>query len=334
MNKIVPIVTNTNYDINHNHLMFNKNQTQEIVVSLFSECNLRCKFCFQKNIERLKWNPNVTEARLRLTKQSICNVSRNRIKIKLAGGELFQDQLIEKGSLNDYQHFIDEISEYIKTKNKSCYFTITTNMILKKHVKEVISFIKQNNIEIICSYDFDGRFPSQKHVKLFCENVELFHKNGIDVTINFVVTKKAVDMLTYQQNHELVIVFNELYRKYPINYEYYTNMNIAEYDMSEKELGYALISLYKLYPELINLKIVCNSQTNISKSCSQTIWIDNTILYQCCDHKKAVDRFIKNKQCFTCMHFYRCQMSCPRIFSNNKDCHLKILYDYLNDQSK
>lgn len=33
-------------------------------------------------------------------------------------------------------------------------------------------------------------------------------------------------------------------------------------------------------------------------------------------------------------HSYRCQMSCPRIFSNNKDCHLKILYDYLNSNNQ
>lgn len=331
MNKVYEIV-----DIGRNPnvaptLMYDENSRQEIIVSLFSECNLKCSFCFQKNIETIYWSPSNTDIRIRLMEECVPNIRRSRIKVKIAGGELFQNHLIKRGALDDYQRFIDQSIKIIEDNNKTYYFSITSNLVFTKYRERVAEFLQKNNIELYASFDFDGRFPSKAIVDRFVENVEYFNSVGIKPVINFVLTKKAATMLMYQPDHYLVEAFNKLHATNEVSYEYYTDMNVPQYDLTEKELGEVFIFLYNHYPNIKEIQSLVDPDYNGSKYCNSSIWIDTITLYQCSDHLKYVNEFVDNKQCITCDFFKNCRMSCPRLYSKQKHCHLKIFYEYCQD---
>lgn len=326
--KIVDIGQDPNFEPT---LMYDINSRQEIVVSLFSECNLKCDFCFQKNIDTIYWSPSNTDVRINLMRSCVPNIPRSKIKVKLAGGELFQNHLIKRGALNDYQRFIDNTIKIIEENNKSYYFSITSNLVFTKYREQIAEFLQNNNIELYASYDFEGRFSSTDIVDRFIDNVEYLNSVGIKPTINFVLTKKAATMLMYQQDHHLVKTFNKLHSTNEVSYEYYTDMNVPQYDLTEKELGEVFIFLYNHYPNVKEIQSLVDPNCDESKYCNSSIWIDTVTLYQCCNHLKYVNEFVDNKQCIMCDFYKTCRMSCPRLYSKQKHCHLKIFYEYCKD---
>lgn len=84
---VIPIQLHNNPE---DSLFFDEKQTQEIVVSLFSECNMKCKFCFQKNIDIIRWSKENTDIRIRLFEKALPKIKRHNIKIKIAGASYFK----------------------------------------------------------------------------------------------------------------------------------------------------------------------------------------------------------------------------------------------------
>ena len=105
----------------------------------------------------------------------------------------------------------------------------------------IVDFIKRNHIELVASFDFDGRFQTDGQLQLFMTNVDRLTKVGIKVRINFVLTRAAIQMLVDKNSTKIINAFNDLYVNHDVFLEYYTNMHISKYDISEKELGIAII---------------------------------------------------------------------------------------------
>lgn len=151
------------------------------------------------------------------------------------------------------------IKEIIKILNKEKYnFTINTNLSLIK--EEYIPFLKENNIKLIISCNWDlyshcltRNLEKDKTIILY-ENIKKIVKYWIDYQINIVTTPKIVDRLHKNFN----FIYNKLWWKIfnllPVNYNWWTNKWL-EIFKEQLELIEKDIKLNKLKINFINKEI-------------------------------------------------------------------------------
>lgn len=151
-----------------------KKHINRMVLNISEECNLRCKYCTYSGLyegHRIHSN-NFMD--WRVAKRSIDFLLENydekeKIVLGFYGGEpLLNFDVIEK-SVN-----------YIKSKTKNIYFSITTNATLLK--KKIVNFFVENDFQIFIS--LDGPRDLNDRYRVFKNNngsFDIVYKNTLEI---------------------------------------------------------------------------------------------------------------------------------------------------------
>ena len=299
-------------------------QLREIGISLFGECNNRCDFCFNKqHYTDLYSSININQVLSNTIKAIDCISNQTKhINFTLIGGELFQSKF-KQDYYNKLFQFINTIRNHCKELNIDYKIGITTNCLCVNDL--VIDFLYKANINSLrCSFDFEGRFKSDKIIDNWFGNINKLSKFN-----------PIVELTTMKSN--LIKVFNndpiwiKLYQRYPIEFNNFEDVGIEKYRVTEIDL----IDFYKFlidnYPNVANvlqLKDIL-SNTKTIRNCRHSIVVTKDyIKFDCCNRNKAIDNFIRNKQCFSCDYYNKCGLTCFREFQNGNMCYLKQSLKY------
>lgn len=310
-----------------------ESDVQEVVISLFGECNLRCTFCY--DAERFDERATVAGImrRLELFEEAIKHITRPRIDVKVFGGELFQDKF--KAPIWDaYDQFFTGLRNLADQYGKALNIYVATNLQYTAIVMEqVIDLLKKHNINVRGSFDFVGRFTQRTQLHKFGQNGIGLINLGIPFELAFVATKPNIYAIMHPKGFELEHnVFNWFYEYSFVQFDFYNDVGIEGYTVTEEELFefYKFLAVY--YP---NISTVAERIRNFKQGfvdyryCNRGIWIDQIIQSTCCDFKAKTEEFIRNKDCLTCEHFTYCTGSCVRVFSEESDCWIRKFFDWL-----
>lgn len=338
-NQTIPII---NYcDTNTRKQVWpDDNQHLEIIVSLFTECNLKCIFCGDRYRQLEKFSIEGLQIRLRHINTVLHTIQPKSVIFKIFGGELFQDKF-DDTVFDYYQSFIDELKKICNQYNVEYMLDVSSNCVWKK-VDRVFKFLKDNNIAIRCSYDQYGRFTKPYQKKLFIDNVFKLKQNGIDTSISAVLTKQLINCVI--NTSDGFDTFKLLYDNFPFAIDYYDNTSLLPetnnviddkqdlFQPNELEIGHFLLYCKQYYPNISIVKDLVDSYNNKSnvgiKHCSHGLAISNKIYWECCNLDRVTNQYVLNKGCVLCNHYSYCIGTCNRLFFNNHSkCHLKTFYD-------
>ena len=339
--KIIPI----------NYITANNRKPQdsiEIIVSLFTDCNLRCQFCGDRYRQLEKFSYNGLQRRLENIISVLDHVCPKCVYFKIFGGELFQDKFGDD-VFEQYDNFFHQISNQCIKRNIQYYIDISTNAVYY-NVHRVVSLAKKWNLKFRCSYDFYGRFTKQRQKDIFKQNVDELQNNNIPVSIATILTTQLIDIVTSETN-DLHEEWDSLYNSYNISIDYYDPETLLPEEGIVKRSStitdaflpndQQIINFFKYcikkYPNLSIIESLIQSYNthNATPHCMHGVAISSQIYWECCDMEKVRQSFISNKQCPTCRHMSYCNGTCNRLFYNSKTCYLHEVYNFLeNENSK
>lgn len=301
-----------------------QNQLREIGISLFGECNNRCDFCFNKRHYNEQYvNDNVNNVLLNAIKaiDSIKDQT-THINFTLIGGELFQDKF-DQLYYNQILTFVETIRKTCNNANVSCKIGITTNCLFVND--DVINFLNKAKIDSLrCSFDFDGRFKSNKIVDVWFSNIDKLTK--FNPIVELTTMKPNIIKV---MNHDSI--WQKLYSMFPVEFNNFEDVGIEKYRINETDLVEFYQFLIDNYSNVINVlqlkQILSNTKT--IRNCQHSIVITkDKIRFDCCNRLKSINNFINNKQCFSCKYYDKCGLSCFREFQYNTECYLKHSLNY------
>ena len=293
----------------------------EIVVNLFDHCNMRCAFCPQDHGSTVGASRDEIMSKVEPIVDWINNNQRSTyFKIHIMGGELFQNEWIEKGFLKIYQEFIDEIN-YRVMLTKKVTFNFVTNLIFTKRYR-IREFLFKNNLKISISYDLKGRFTDIQKEQ-FKDNIEIFE--DVIEMVSLVATKQNIQALLYREDP----YFDYLYSKFTMDWDsYLPSVKIAEKMMPKES---ELLAFYKRlvdeYPKCLNVQHFLNGKYENKMTCtrgnSYTILFDNSNPAGCSGSvllrdgntkdlgsTKIIENFFEKYNCFECEYYKQCPFTC------------------------
>ena len=166
----------------------------EIIVTLFEQCNLACRFCPQDHSSR-EGLYNIKEKKDYIIKAilNLKKAGRTQFSVHLMGGEVFSD-LIEKSTFKDYYDLVSSLFEWAHRFEISLEVAFTTNLVFSdyKRVDELMArlFLLDSRVYLMTSYDPHSRFNNETF-SVFKKNVrELNHWIR---TVNVIMTKPAIN---------------------------------------------------------------------------------------------------------------------------------------------
>lgn len=307
------------------HIFYCNDSPKEISISLFGECNMNCLFCIGNQRHNVR-SPDNFDNVIEIVKNEIIRTDKQSISIVVYGGELFHDG-IKDATFVQYKKLVDTINEFSVQHNKLISWTLSTNLVHKKRDR-VLKFLKDVRIDRLCSsFDFEQRFTNKKLLDTFIDNVKWYTNQQINLSFGFILFNPNID--AFYNNHRLIDVFNWLYERFPIYFDYYHPTNRDTNIVDEVKIGRFLIWLDQHYP---NIKTLCDLRNkNHKTSCPATFIIDE-IPTRCCDFVKTAKKYAIKKQCFACPYSNVCSHPCIRIMSNSTDCFVKMYYEYLDSK--
>lgn len=312
-------------------IFYDKETEQEIVVSFFGECNLRCKFCCDYFRLDKKYSKEAIESRLQQTLAALDKIKNQQVMIKMFGGEFFMDKLSDD-VFAQYDYYIESVKNKCKSLGKEVRFAITSNLIFHKR-ERVLDFCKKHNIELRSSFDLEGRFHSERVLEIFMDNLKWFIAQKYPIAVTMVFTKPSINHLMNDGPYKKY--WNEIYQLVPTNLDYYSDVGLEGYSITEAEEAKALIYFYQHYPNIQLVKSLVDRHASSARKghyCVKGVWIDDYTMYQCCDLNQINAEFLRKKQCFLCKHFSYCPGTCARIHQYEHVCHLKCFFDYLDHE--
>lgn len=298
----------------------------EIVILLFDHCNLNCSFCPQRHDSFDGTTRKEILSKIPIiTKWINENHKTKQFKLHIMGGELFQDFWIEKGYLDIYQEFINDIKKEVND-DKLLIFNFVTNLVFEKTVK-VLKFLEENELKVSISYDTKGRFnPSQ--LNIFKRNVELF-KDRIEMC-SLVLSKQNIDAITKGDK-----TFEYLYENFICDFDsFLPSVDKTDFMMpKESEVLEFNKLLIDKYPKCLNVLAFTEENKELKMSCTRgnslTILHDNTIPKGCSgaayltqglgiESSKSKDpfnvgitiNFLEKYNCFECEYYKKCPFTC------------------------
>ena len=319
----------------------------EIIVTLFEQCNLTCKFCPQDHnsvigMKEIKEKKDyIIQSILHLQEQG-----RNQYSVHLMGGEVFSD-LISTEIFEDYYQLVKSLFEWSSTNNINLEIAFTTNMVFSnyKRVNQLITrlFALDPNVYLMTSYDPHSRFNSNS-LKLFTSNVRKL-KKWIR-TVNVIMTKPAIIKFL----NDDIPFFDYLYRNFDIYFDYYTPENNSKQFMpTDIELKTLMLYLVDNYPSCLPVKDYF-SKKKIRMSCQDTYTIlPNNLAGMCTilldgyykgykrNKEDMETRFMEDYNCLECEHFNRCSLGCFLSHDlsetrTQEECWLKEVYNYVDSK--
>ena len=318
---------------------------QEIIISAFTECNMNCSFCGDRL--RLKEKPSKQgfDSRLRMLEQILPYIKEDTINIKFFGGELFQDKYNE----NIYSLYDDFLSAlYSLCSNKKIKLSISTNLIFNDS-KLPLAFLHKYKPDIRCSFDFSGRFTKQRQLDNFLRNLQLLKDENLSPALAIIITRDLFESIKNASYNALSKYWQYFYENYEISLDYYDSIDmlpvtiedktdkhkevqVDRLKLSEQELADFFIYCISNYPKISNIHALLSSFKNKQSSshCLHGYSITDRIYWECCNMKEVKQLFLQNKQCYLCKYYNNCIGTCYRVFAKEKECHLKLAYEYLD----
>ena len=314
----------------------------EIVVCLFEHCNLKCVFCPQDHNDILGASRKEIMAKVDPIVEWINNNPRNQAyKIHIMGGELFQDQWIDKDFLYIYDDFINTIQ---KSVDAEVHINFITNLVFTRSSK-VLQFLDKNNLTVSISYDPSGRF-SPNDIEMFERNIVRF-QDHIEM-VSLVLTRQNINKI--RQGDRL---FELLYKNYTCDFDQFLPSVAPSRVLmpSEREMYEFYKILVKKYPKCLNVDHFVNDKPSNKMTCTRgnslTIMPDGAKPQGCSGAvflKEAqtedlggpaiVENFLDKYNCFECEYFQRCPFSCfikqdyKHIEQNMDECVFKATFRY------
>lgn len=313
---------------NTTHAFYDVNSIQEISVSLFGQCNMKCDFCITHQ-RKSKFSIKTLKTIQHNITNTIMTNPKQRFQICLYGGELFHDGITDN-AFKHYKSLIANIEKVGQRCGKQIQFNITTNCIHSKRDR-VVDLLKSCNINTLhCSFDFQGRFHTSTQLQTFVDNV-YFYKQHFNVVIGFILSTENMNVLINDRDSEIVNTFNKLYNDFDVVFDYcYPTDTIKP--PTESQLGDYVIWLYNHYGNIKSLSDITSGK--LTCSCPSVFIIeDNDPITNCCDFDDTIERYIMLKRCNKCYYRLRCLHPCVRLFSNDQECHIKRLFDYIKNNS-
>jgi hypothetical protein len=322
----------------------------EIIVCLFDHCNMKCVFCPQEHDSTLGASRSEIMSKVPDIVKFINENNRSTyFKIHLMGGELFQDVWIEKGFLNIYQEFIDEIKKQVPP-GKIVVPNFVTNLVFDS-TDQVKDLLNRNNLKISISYDPRGRFTGNQF-EVFKRNIEIF-KPYITMC-SLVLTKQNMKAVIDGDSY-----FDYLYSNFVMDWD---SLIPAIDGVSEKLMPKEseMLEFYKhlvdYYPKCLNItyftepnqenKMSCTRGNNftvlrdgsIPNGCSGSVLIKNN------ESKETwspviVQKFFDQYNCFECEYFKKCSFTCfikndyKKIERDLGECVFKETYRYVESKN-
>jgi hypothetical protein len=321
----------------------------EIVVCLFEHCNLKCVFCPQDHSSIIGASKDEILSKVGPIIQWINDNNRSTyFKLHIMGGELFQDQWIDRGFIDIYKEFITQIRQQVHD-SKTVIFNFVTNLLFENS-ELVYQFIDGDICMLSASYDPAGRF-SKIEFELFKQNIEKF-KYKIK-NIGCIMTSQNIEFIMKGDEY-----FTYLYNNFSIDWDSYLPSTKAADYLIPKESK--LLEFYKFlvdfYPNCINVLFFTENKPENKMSCTRgnsfTILPNNSNPAGCSgsvlltkpksnDLGSGVilEKYFKKYNCFECEFFKRCPFTCfiKHEYSSTKDdldvCMYKETFRYVDKKS-
>ncbi len=318
----------------------------EIIVTLFEQCNLSCKFCNQDHDSTLGMDGIRDKAADVIKAINLLHKMRKEsFSIHLMGGELLQDSIPDV-MLVDYMVLIEDVAEYCRVMGYPVEFVVVSNLIhfQTARVKTFLNTLRDKGLDITLgtSYDPSMRFSAADLI-VFRKNLEIY-RDYMSV-VNIVLTAPNIrKFLSRNTPH-----WDFIYEHFETYFDYYTPEDNHEI-MSPKdhELRDMFEFLTVNYPLAHPIAGWMQNETN-AMSCQSTYTIQPdgragrcTVLLNNWQKEKAPKtagemehEFITKMDCLSCEFFSRCGLGCflqqhfngPNRTMNDcwmKDVHRKI----------
>lgn len=298
----------------------------EIEVSFFQLCNLRCAMCWQDHDDATGITTIVDKSNTVIEYLQKSDHLRDDINVTMTGGELFEDSI---DYFAQYLLFMQNINTYAKTlPGKRVSFTLITSLNFSQPtLQKLIIFLQQLDelgidYAVATSWDPTGR-PVGREIST------QFHRNLIRLKeyvagITTVLTRPTIKALMKGDTY-----FDLLYGKFSMDFDYYVPTAAAKALMpSDVELKEFFLFALEKYPKVPILQawqlgevnpISCGSLNKITMLPDGSLVTCRQIKYDAADFKSdivqnsnanIIERYIKNNECLSCEHFFKCTMSC------------------------
>lgn len=340
----------------------------ELVIYLFTKCNLNCHFCFQEHSADLDidYIKSIPDKALELLKKDISEQpSIKQVDIRILGGELFSDNIPDA-----YFDIYTDIVNEIRSRMKELYpdvqldFIVTTNGVYTK-VTRLANFLTVNNFKklLSISVDFIGRYPNEK-VKLRAYNtIKELAELGFSVRAGIVMTKKNIEYILKNKQEFIGLVKD--YKAEQIVFNFYIPNEGWEVDLPtdedmirlldfclEERLFCVSIIFYlfetflqkKFFTKTCECKYIPTIMDGcVTKDCTQTAsgldrhlfygnFVDEVTEENVSDVKASLG--VTKRGCLSCEHYEYCPQLCwsLTIFKYFKatQCPLNYIYDKLS----
>jgi hypothetical protein len=293
----------------------------EIIVTLFEQCNLSCKFCNQDH-ESILGMDSITRKAPEIIKaiQLLHKMRKESFSVHLMGGELLQDSISE-ATLSDYIGLVREVVEFCRALDYPVEFVLVSNLIHfnTARVKALLDILRGENIDITLgtSYDPSMRF-SPKDLMVFRKNLEIYHEY-LSV-VNVILTRPNINkFLTKNVPH-----FDYIYENFEVYFDYYTpEINHEIMAPSDREHRDMFVYLAHNYPRANPVAGWMETEnTPLSCQSTYTIMPDNragrcTVLLNSFQKEIAPktagemeSEFMEKMDCLSCEFFSRCGLGC------------------------
>ena len=213
----------------------------EIVLYLFTKCNLRCEFCFQDHevgdnyIDENYFNSLPEKACELMRKELESHPTIKSFDIRMLGGEIFSDDISDE-TLNRYGSIVEQIRSSMKETHPDVNidFICTTNGVWEKRLR-IIHFLEKYSFKKIVSVsiDFVGRYKSDKIKQIAYDTMYTLALDEFFVRAGVVLTKRNIQYILQHPDE-----FKDLIRKYKaeqIVFNYYSPNEQWELDLPSDE---------------------------------------------------------------------------------------------------
>lgn len=316
----------------------------EIIVTLFEQCNMSCKFCNQDHNSKV--GMDTIRDKLEVVQRAIKNMSATRgmFSVHFMGGEVFSD-LVPDSCFDDYKYLADELDKWSKENNYDVEICFTTNFVYERtdRLQKLLDECPQ--IKLLTSYDPSGRFGFGQLEK-FQENVRMF-KNYIK-SANVIMTKPNIEKFLKRATP----FFDFLYDNYDIYFDYYTpeknRERMTPNDVQLRDFMKFMLDNYpnclpfKDYPSKQKKRMTCMDTFTIMPSGDAggcTILLSKDLDGYKPTKAEMEQKWFEDYNCLECPHFQRCSMGCflsnhLKSFRTQEPCWLAEVYDYVDAKSE
>ena len=213
----------------------------EIVLYLFTKCNLRCEFCFQEHSTDVdpiddEWFNSLPDKAFKLMDKELkAHPTIKSFDIRMLGGEIFSDDIPDRAFIK-----YGWVVKQIRKKMQEAYpdvnvdFICTTNGVWSNWLR-VAQFLEEYSFKkiISISIDFVGRYKNDKVKQMAYNTMKYFGECEFFVRAGIVLTKRNIAYILEHPDE-----FKDLIRKYKaeqIVFNYYSPNEQWELDLPSDE---------------------------------------------------------------------------------------------------